>query len=166
MLNPQLKFALVEYPTSICIIYHPEHGVVSALLASEHLKIYGKYSLSHGKVDRFDHFEFNNGLCVPNVRPVGNALELSSRAALILLVKFALLTNKESIVLPRDYCWLFTGADLANISRWDKYVLTHVTKETPMSNLPNGQTQRISVREERKRNNKFWQNLIDRGYTQ
>ncbi|MBO7705391.1 MAG: hypothetical protein J6S68_07040 [Acinetobacter sp.] len=151
-----LKVAYVQYPNLTAILYCNE-GIIRVFRFKE-------VKAHHIRKEGFtiyDHFAFNNGLCVPHVRPRGDALELSSVAAFSLMLKLARLEEKD-IQIPRDFKWIFEGADLNNVMQWHQNVLTPLSNETPMNELPAGQTQRISVREERKRNSGYWQHLIDK----
>lgn len=150
------EVAFVLHPSLIGIIYN-EEGILQAFTFK---KVKAHHIRKEG-LKIYDHFAFNNGLFVPHIRPRGDALELSSVAVFSLMIKLAILIEKD-ITLPRDYNWLFEGADLNNIMQWDRYVLTDISNQTPMENLPNGQSQRISVREERKRNGGYWQKLIEK----
>ncbi len=151
-----VKVAFVQYPKLTAIVYCDE-----GILQVHRFKKVKPYEIRKEGFVIYDHFAFNNGLCFPHVRPAGDALELSSVATSSLMLKLAILTGKN-IKFPRDYKWIFEGADLNNVMQWDQYVLRYINNETPIEYLPNGATQRISVREERKRNGSYWQKWVDK----
>ena len=157
--NSQLH-VLVEYPTPLCVIYRPYGGILAVLPANEYKKAYGRKSLDRGKIDRFDHFKFQYGWQTQDVKQTGNALELSSFALMQLIIKFGIQKFGHTINIDKILKLLFENSNLPDAQRWWEYVGHHIIFQTPMDQLPNGQTQRISIQKERTENAFFWDKTL------
>ena len=155
----EFKAALVEYPYFLAIAFNDD-GILDIQDMRPLIKQIGKPKLLKSGVPLYDHFIFQYGWNQEHVKASHQALELSSRAMMQLVIKFGRMNFGPVFQVEKCLRLLFEGRNWSNVERWWDHVGRHVMFQTPAAELPCGQTQRISVRMERTRNADFWDGIL------
>ncbi|SFG64771.1 hypothetical protein SAMN04488020_10385 [Palleronia marisminoris] len=153
----KMSAAVVRHPTTITIVYD-ERGIAFFVEGRQFDAVHGKHALNKRELPTFDKFIFDMGQCEPHVRLSEEGVELSSVAVTQLLVWYGKANGNE--FSTDDLARFFEGNDLNSVQSFWENVAIHIFLNTPLDQLPKGQSQRLSVMRERTRHADYWNSLL------